>query len=558
MASFLDLATGLPALWAKIKGLITQSDWEEDDTTSSAHVLNRPAVRAGEGENSVVVGQIENDSSAASYDINITGNAGVKIYNYSPVDALDNISLSEINKRKYILYYPEKNTYTLVTDIDIVNHTITLTGTLSSSNVSNVSVQLLYSFVLSAGKYSYIEGLGNAAIGNGSHAEGYYTRASGVYSHAEGMLTQARNTTSHAEGARTEATGMYSHAEGYSTKATGLNSHAEGHTTEASGTRSHAEGRETVASGEVSHAEGKETVASGDCSSTSGYHTTASNTYAKAGGYHATASGRTSFAYGEHVVAAGLGSHAVGLYSTQSIKLNGDANALTYTLEEPVEFYPGTLNKERLAIYYNNSVYPIQQITSSGNFLNSITLPLTLNASSAFSGTVTLDVGTYANGNGAHAEGNGTSAIADASHAEGGGSIVSGGASHAEGIFTIANHRSQHVFGEYNVVDPSTATINDRGNYVEIVGNGSSSARSNAYTLDWSGNGWYAGKVTVGSQPTADMDVATKKYVDDIEIPQPEDDTLVLNLLTEYGYAAPIADASGNVITEDDGTLVLG
>lgn len=34
------------------------------------------------------------------------------------------------------------------------------------------------------------------------------------------------------------------------------------------------------------------------------------------------------------------------------------------------------------------------------------------------------------------------------------------------------------------------------GKYAHIVGNGSSSsARSNAHTLDWSGNAWYAGTV---------------------------------------------------------------
>ena len=49
----------------------------------------------------------------------------------------------------------------------------------------------------------------------------------------------------------------------------------------------------------------------------------------------------------------------------------------------------------------------------------------------------------------------------------------------------------------------------------DIVGNGTDAKhRSNAYTLDWSGNGIYAGKLTVGSGPINDMDVATKQYVD--------------------------------------------
>lgn len=76
--------------------------------------------------------------------------------------------------------------------------------------------------------------------------------------------------------------------------------------------------------------------------------------------------------------------------------------------------------------------------------------------------------------------------------------IASGTASHAEGNNTIANHKSQHVFGEYNIEDNSSATASNRGNYVEIVGNGTEYTRSNARTLDWSGNEKLAGSLTLG------------------------------------------------------------
>ena len=57
--------------------------------------------------------------------------------------------------------------------------------------------------------------------------------------------------------------------------------------------------------------------------------------------------------------------------------------------------------------------------------------------------------------------------------------------SHAEGNRTIANHKNQHVFGEFNEADPNTGAVGVRGNYVEIVGNGTAEdARSNARTLD--------------------------------------------------------------------------
>lgn len=85
---------------------------------------------------------------------------------------------------------------------------------------------------------------------------------------------------------------------------------------------------------------------------------------------------------------------------------------------------------------------------------------------------------------------------------------TSGDYSHAEGTATIANHLSQHVFGEYNIEDPSTAQANARGNYVEIVGNGSENAKSNARTLDWSGNEVLQGSLTLG-KGTADETTIT-------------------------------------------------
>lgn len=101
-----------------------------------------------------------------------------------------------------------------------------------------------------------------------------------------------------------------------------------------------------------------------------------------------------------------------------------------------------------------------------------------------------------ASGEASHAEGSRTTASGDASHAEGAETTASGGASHAEGWNTIANHKSQHVFGECNIEDPSTDTILNRGTYVEIVGNGTNTNRSNARTLDWSGNEVLSGTLT--------------------------------------------------------------
>ena len=69
--------------------------------------------------------------------------------------------------------------------------------------------------------------------------------------------------------------------------------------------------------------------------------------------------------------------------------------------------------------------------------------------------------------------------------------------SFAQGRSTTATHASQHVEGTFNILDASTEEAYNKGTYAHIVGNGTSpSALSNAYTLDWQGNGTFAGTIT--------------------------------------------------------------
>ena len=83
-----------------------------------------------------------------------------------------------------------------------------------------------------------------------------------------------------------------------------------------------------------------------------------------------------------------------------------------------------------------------------------------------------------------------------------------------------ATGRACLVAGQYNEADANAEdTTHGTGarKYILIVGNGTAdNARSNALTVDWSGNVVAAGKLTAGSAPTANMDVATKQYVDGI------------------------------------------
>lgn len=180
----------------------------------------------------------------------------------------------------------------------------------------------------------------------------------------------------------------------------------------------------------------------------------ASGQYSHAEGINTTASGANSHAEGANTIASGRNCHAEGIYTTAKSNGSGACHAEGFWTE----------------------------------------------ASNA------LD----------HAEGDHTIATGGSSHAEGAYTQANGSSSHAEGTQTIANYRSQHVLGEYNIADLiSGASNQDKGNYIEIVGNGTgSSARSNARTLDWSGNETLAGKLTLGSAPTNNMDAATKEYVD--------------------------------------------
>ena len=234
------------------------------------------------------------------------------------------------------------------------------------------------------------------------------------------------------------ASGNCSHADGYETKAIGKYSHAEGFVATASGDCSHAEGDHTTASSAGSHAEGDSTTASSISSHAEGHATEASGKYSHAEGNNATASSIGSHAEGYETKASNDYSHAEGYSATAS----GDCSH------------------------------------AEGH------------------GTTAIATGSHAEGHGttargfySHTEGDSTTASGTDSHAEGFVATASGVFSHAEGDHTTANGDCQHAQGRYNIVDSDNT-------YAHIVGNGTSEyALSNAHTLDWSGNAWFAGTV---------------------------------------------------------------
>ena len=79
-----------------------------------------------------------------------------------------------------------------------------------------------------------------------------------------------------------------------------------------------------------------------------------------------------------------------------------------------------------------------------------------------------------------------------------------GRCAHVEGVYTIASGKSQHVEGVANIEDTADQ-------YIHIAGNGvDPSNRSNAYTLDWSGNVRFAGDVVINGCSSTEMPISLK------------------------------------------------
>lgn len=210
------------------------------------------------------------------------------------------------------------------------------------------------------------------------------------------------------------------------------------------------------------------------------------------------ATGANSHAEGYHTIASGNASHAEGYYTTASG---------VYSHAEG---------------YFSNA-------SGTGAHAEGDTTSASRNYAHAEGGN------TSASGSYAHAEGSYTVASGTYSHAEGYNAKALKSSSHAEGYYTEAKGSYQHVQGKYNVIDSGT--------YAHIVGNGTSTTkRSNAHTLDWSGNAWFAGDVYVkGTSQSNGSVLATKSYVDERIIVDEnklwsEDDRNIFQNITSENY----------------------
>lgn len=241
----------------------------------------------------------------------------------------------------------------------------------------------------------------------------------------------------------------------------------------------------------------------GDYSFAEGCGTTASGESSHAEGCNTTSSGYASHAEGEGTTASGGWSHSEG-YSTGKF-----SSVVTKTDPTNGDIIAAWKNKKFSLAKGDNSHVEGKNSLALGDYSHAEGGSTTASGSYSHaegSGTTASDMFS-------HAEGRGTTASGESSHAEGVHATASGYYSHAEGVNTKASSNSQHVQGKYNIED-SLET------YADIIGNGIyETKRSNASTVDWSGNAWYAGDVYVGSTSGTNKDegskkLATEEYVD--------------------------------------------
>ena len=217
----------------------------------------------------------------------------------------------------------------------------------------------------------------------------------------------------------------------------GDNSASFGTKSQALGGKSFAEGSKTIAFGNNTHAEGNGTFAVGQHSHSEGSGT--------------TAIGNASHAEGIKSISYSFGSHAEGIES------------ISYSLGSHAEGIQTQSKGEGAHAEGDSTIAEGKNAHAEGK-------------------------NTEATGDYSHAEGISTKASARTAHTEGFETIAQHDESHAEGVKTITGGNNQHVQGKWNKIMDE--------NYAHVVGNGTDEInRSNAHTLDWDGNAWFAGTV---------------------------------------------------------------
>lgn len=232
------------------------------------------------------------------------------------------------------------------------------------------------------------------------------------------------------------------------------------------GKNSTVQGDETTADGWNAHAEGDHSAATGSGAHAEGSYTKADGSCSHAEGRNTKATGDYSHAEGESTVANRRGMHAEG----------------TYNLYDSAK-YVDVVTRSQESIW--NNMYAASEYTFDA------------------------DTGYY------------TLVNAEPKNEVVIGLYYASSYQYKNGIIDILRKPISLISGNNYKTEEhkSNLAANLQGKYVHVVGNGDRSARSNAHTLDWDGNGWFAGDVFVGGA-SQDEGVKLLKAGEAIPIPQ--------------------------------------
>lgn len=394
-----------------------------------------------------------------------------------------------------------------------------------------------------SGYYSVALGLNTTASSQGAYAEGKGTVAHYI-AHAEGEDSQALSSWSHAQNLGTIANGGASSASGRHTIANGADSFVFG--------KYNAEdsyGNWPTWTANTSYEVGdrvKRNLMVQNEPTDVGYHCTVANSDAtfdvahwELDGYHMN-----------YVEIVGNGKEYEDPETHQTVRVGSNAYALEWN---GTGHFAGDVYVNANANSSGGTkVATVNDIPNTSIYATKADTVLETSLSRSRKDGTTIGTGSFAFGNNveasgtcshaegsntiasfpyAHAEGMRTQALNNSTHAEGRNTIASGAYSHAEGRYNIADSydtweewepNTQYEIGDkikineydsgYNgyicIIANSDAqftktnwqSLSKAMNYIHIAGNGTADdARSNAYALDWDGNGHYMGNIYVGA-----------------------------------------------------------
>lgn len=445
-----------------------------------------------------------------------------------------------------------------------------------------------------AGTAAHAEGNKTQALSYCAHAEGCDTTASNQYSHAEGYKTIASGESAHAEGFDTVASGSCSHTEGEGAQASGYASHAEGYKTVASGGCSHASGNYTIAAN-------SNQFVLGTCNQNkedtlfeigNGSALARNNAFEVYNDGHAElqTQGETDNSV---VINSTLNAkaaeiieqlHGTGINReiVESLPAIEEANDYTIYMINNNSSSENNVYDEYLLINNNWELIGSTEVdltnyyintevdnkinakpgakSGSGEIFNNYTQNIAgwkahaegdntkaTGASSHAEGYGTQAIGKMSHAEGretvagaegetpdnpvgtaSHAEGNKTQALAYCAHAEGCETKAQHQYSHAGGFYTITGAVSQAVYGEYNI---------GKENTLFEIGNGSSSARNNAFEV------YKDGHVEIQTQGETDNSVTTRSYVDG-KVNEPKTGLILTDNTTGVNYRIYISNGT--------------